>query len=128
MGTQLFATKSFEFLKTEGFNFIPGEVRKLKLNENFNIPNMGWRQLKDKNINENFSFNNKVAYFVHSYGFYPDNKDHIITNIVLGSSSIPAIVRKDNVIGFQFHPEKSGKIGLNMLNWFIKSFHSQYVL
>ena len=50
--------------------------------------------------------------------FITDNKDHIIANIILGSSNIPAMVRKDNVIGFQFHPEKSGKVGLDMLNWF----------
>ena len=106
--------------------FIPAEVRKLKLHKNYNIPNMGWRELKDKNIKGDFNFNNKIAYFVHSYGFYPDNKDHIIANIILGSSSIPAVVRKDNVIGFQFHPEKSGKVGLDMLNWFLKDFHSQY--
>ena len=128
LGMQLFATRSFEFLKTEGLNFIPGEVRKLKLSENYNIPNMGWRKLKDKNKNINFDFSDKVAYFVHSYAFYTENKDHITSSILLGSSNIPAIVRKDNVIGFQFHPEKSGKVGLNMLEWYIKDFHSQYTL
>lgn len=122
LGMQLFATRSFEFLKTNGFNFIPGEVRKLTLDEGYNIPNMGWRKLEKENKVIDFEFNNKVTYFVHSYAFYPESNEHIISSIVLGSSEIPAIVRNDNVIGFQFHPEKSGKDGLDMLHWFIYDF------
>jgi glutamine amidotransferase len=124
LGMQLFATKSFEFEETIGFNFIPGEVRKLKLASQYSIPNMGWRKLihyQSDNKNKEY-FEKKMTYFVHSYGFFPENKKHIISYIKLGSNNIPAIVKKQNVIGFQFHPEKSGKDGLDMFNWFSNTF------
>ena len=124
LGMQLFASRSFEFLTTEGFNFIPGEVKKLKLDKPYNIPNIGWRILKNKKENRILkdNFNNKMTYFVHSFGFFPENQKHILSVITIGSQNIPAIVRNKNAIGFQFHPEKSGKEGLGMLNWFINEF------
>ena len=124
LGMQLFATKSYEFLETNGFDFIPGEVKRLELDKLYNIPNMGWRKLisTDNYNNLKINFNYKMAYFVHSFGFFPKNNSHVVGKISLGSKRIPAIVKKDNVIGFQFHPEKSGKEGLDMLAWFLEDF------
>ena len=65
---------------------------------------------------------NKMMYFVHSYAFYPKDEKHILSYINIGSDKIHAIVRKNNVIGFQFHPERSGTEGLDMLDWFLSSF------
>jgi glutamine amidotransferase len=121
LGMQLFASKSYEFIEYNGLNFIPGEVKKLQLNKKYEIPNMGWRKLSEVNNSEiqKIQFN-KMVYFVHSFGFYPDNKEHIISNIHIGDTKIPAIVKKDNIIGMQFHPERSGFHGLNMLKWFLE--------
>ena len=62
-----------------------------------------------------------MMYFVHSYAFYPKDEKHIFSFIKIGHEKIPAIIKKDNVIGFQFHPERSGSEGLDMLNWYVNS-------
>ena len=123
LGMQLFASKSYEFSETSGLNIIPGAVKKLSLDSQYNIPNMGWRRLEAAStaLKEKIKFN-KMMYFVHSYAFYPKDEKHILSYINIGSDKIPAIVRKNNVIGFQFHPERSSTEGLDMLNWFLSSF------
>ena len=119
---QLFATQSYEFKLNKGFDFIPGEVKKIPMNGDFRIPNIGWRQLvMDKNKNGfDLSFN-KMMYFVHSYTFYPKEKCNIKSYIKLGKNNIPAIVKKNNVVGFQFHPERSGEEGLGLLERYLRN-------
>ncbi len=122
LGMQLFSSKSYEFFETPGLNIIPGEVKKLSLDSKYNIPNIGWRRLEatPTALKEKIQFN-KMMYFVHSYAFYPKDEKHIFSFIKIGHEKIPAIVKKDNVIGFQFHPERSGSEGLDMLNWYVNS-------
>ena len=123
LGMQLFASKSFEFSETLGLDFIPGKVKKLSLEKQYSIPNMGWRKLEKIKCKENKSIKfNTMMYFVHSYAFFPDDQKNILSYIKIGSSNIPAIVKKDKVIGFQFHPERSGIEGLGMLNWYVSEF------
>ncbi len=124
LGMQLFATKSYEFSENNGLNFIPGEVKKIFNEGNFRIPNVGWRTLKGEYSKEKKIFNfDKMMYFVHSYAYIPKHTQSIKSYITLGNVDIPAIVQKDNVIGFQFHPERSGEHGLVLLKWFLECFN-----
>jgi len=122
LGMQLFASKSFEFGETLGLDFISGNVSKLDLGKNYNIPNIGWRQLisfDNSILYENF---NKMMYFVHSYAFYPEDKKNVLAYIKINNIDIPVVVKKDNILGYQFHPEKSGRNGLNLLKYFLEEF------
>ena len=119
-GMQLFATKGYEEEETNGLNWIPGVVAKLDIGKtNFKIPHMGWNnlQIQDnhpilENITESEQF-----YFVHSYVLESKQSDQIIANTNY-NQKIPAIIGKDNYIGVQFHPEKSGNVGQKFIyNW-----------
>ncbi|MEE8824828.1 imidazole glycerol phosphate synthase subunit HisH 1 [Lentilactobacillus sunkii] len=114
LGMQLLFDKSFEFGESEGLGLIPGEVVPIPANLGVKVPHMGW----DKNQSQQADvladkFNGQFSYFVHS--FYVKTAPENILSTVDYGIEIPSIVRKDNVIGFQFHPEKSGEVGLNGL-------------
>ena len=81
------------------------------------IPNIGWRALirNQKFLND---INNKKFYFVHSYYVSPTKKEIVKYFIDYEGFKIPAIVNENNLFGFQFHPEKSGKDGLELLKSF----------
>lgn len=124
LGMQLFATKSFEFGEYEGLDLIPGEVKKIatgKLNKyHIKIPFIGWAQIKiDNSVLENETFLNKYhnssMYTVHSYQFIPDQRIHRKGFYIYDDNEIASIVKKNNIIGLQFHPEKSGQVGLDFL-------------
>ncbi len=132
LGLQLFFNTSEEFGKSNGLGLIKGSVKKLPLisqkNERLKIPNMGWFKL---NLNNQFSNNNfsnfvksisenNLYYFVHSFFVDPTEKKDIAATYDFGGHKIPAIVSKDNFIGCQFHPEKSGKKGLEIISNFLK--------
>lgn len=113
LGMQLFYEKSYENGCYDGLAILKGDVVKL---ESKKVPHMGWNNLNIKvsdEITEALS-NDDYVYFVHSYYAKGDEED------ILASSDyevmIPAIVRKGNIIGFQFHPEKSGSIGEKILS------------
>jgi len=116
LGMQLLFEYGYEDKKTKGLELLPGDVVKMK--GNFKIPHMGWNELEI--IKEDNLFNglpdNPHFYFVHSYKL---NKitDQVIAVTDYGGK-VPAVVRKDNIIGFQFHPEKSGSNGLKLLENF----------
>ena len=61
-------------------------------------------------------------YFVHSYAFYPEDKKNVLAYIKINNIDIPVVVKKDNILGYQFHPEKSGRNGLNLLKYFLEEF------
>ena len=132
LGLQLFFNQSEEFGTTRGLGLIDGDVRILPKNsknkEILKIPNIGWFKL-----NLNKKFNNKkfskfigsidekdFYYFVHSYFVNPIEKENIVATYNFGGHEIPAIVAKGNLIGCQFHPEKSGKKGLELISNFLK--------
>jgi len=121
VGMQLLATTGHEGQRNNpGLNWICGEVKKIAVEQNLKIPHMGWNNLffKKSTINLLHDITDEDQfYFVHSYFFDINHKENIICNTKYGIN-IPAIVNEDNIFGFQFHPEKSGRSGLKILyNW-----------
>ncbi len=117
LGMQMLFERSFEFSETKGLGLIPGEVRAIEA-PGLKIPNIGWSELflenecaLSKGINEC-----DMVYYVHSYQAVTDKK--YISLYSEYGSLIPGLVFRDKVFGTQFHPEKSGKVGLQMLKNF----------
>ncbi len=128
LGMQILAATSEEFGTCEGLGIIPGAVRALPNPHNddgIRIPNVGWRRLNlrgedplYRGMQEGF-----MTYFVHSYGFFPED-DAIMATIDVNGLMVPAIVRRRHVVGCQFHPEKSGPVGLDVLRNFFADAHA----
>jgi glutamine amidotransferase len=121
VGMQLFADVGYEEIETKGLGWISGNVSKIdNQNGKFKLPHIGWNQiniLKDSKIFKEVE-NNSHMYFVHSYEFIPEDKK-VISSIADYSSNIVCSVEKENIFGTQFHPEKSDKIGLKIIDNFI---------
>ena len=128
VGMQMLATHSFENGKYEGLNWIKGEVKKVqKTRERLKIPHMGWNNLEIKRetafikkLKTKLEFEKVSAYFVHSYNFLTKNEDNKIMTVNYGQE-ITAMVSENNIIGTQFHPEKSNFFGLIFLETFLES-------
>ena len=123
VGLQMFADIGFEETETIGLGWIPGKVSKIdNQNGKFKLPHIGWNQIdiikKDSRIFNNIE-NNSHMYFVHSYEFIPNDKT-VISATTNYSSKIICSVERENIFGTQFHPEKSDKLGLKILENFIK--------
>ena len=124
LGMQLLFSKSYEFGETKGLDIFKGEVIKLKSNDkkNYKIPNIGWYKLnesnKQKNKKELACLNNGKYYHIHSYYCKPENEENITHNIDYDNNKICISYKEGNVIGVQFHPEKSRKHGLDLLKFF----------
>lgn len=120
LGMQLLFESSEEFGLTQGLGLIDGKVVKFdknKMGSNLKIPHMGWNILKNKS-NELFKdLSNPYLYFVHSYHAITDDKN-VIATTTYGYDFVSA-VNKDNIYGFQPHPEKSHNNGLRILKNFI---------
>ena len=122
VGMQLFAKIGYESEETKGFGWIDGVVKKINnINKTLKLPHMGWNQIEFKKDFLLFSGieNKSHMYFVHSYEFLTKQKDCIVATTNYGNSIIVAVA-KDNIFGTQFHPEKSQKNGLKLLENFIK--------
>ena len=120
-GMQLFATTGYEEEKTEGLNWIAGEVIKLDLGmSKLKIPHMGWNELRVENPSNVFKdvANKNHAYFIHSYQFIPEDKKNISITTNYGRDVIAA-VSFENIYGSQFHPEKSQNTGIKILTNFL---------
>ena len=128
VGMQMLATHSFENGKYEGLNWIKGEVKKVqKTRERLKIPHMGWNNLEIKKetafikkLKTKLEFEKVSAYFVHSYNFLTKNEDNKIMTVNYGQE-ITAMVSENNIVGTQFHPEKSNFFGLIFLETFLES-------
>ncbi len=121
VGLQMFADIGYEEIETKGFGWIPGTVSKIdNQNGKFKLPHIGWNQIKIVKNSKIFKDieNNSHMYFVHSYEFVPNDKN-VISATTDYSSNIVCSVEKENIFGTQFHPEKSDKIGLRIINNFI---------
>ena len=117
LGMQLLFEKSYEYGDHEGLGLLKGQVVGMsgRLPEGLKIPHMGWNALKlekDAKLLEEGSY----VYFVHS--FYAENCEDSIAAITDYGIPITAAVEKDNIFGCQFHPEKSGNVGLAILKKF----------
>ena len=121
VGLQMFADIGYEETETKGLGWISGKVLKIdNQNGKYKLPHIGWNQiniLKDSKIFKDIE-NNSHMYFVHSYEFIPEDKN-VISATIDYSSNIVCSVEKENIFGTQFHPEKSDKIGLKMIDNFI---------
>ena len=121
VGLQMFADIGYEETETKGLSWISGKVSKIdNQNGKFKLPHIGWNQInivKDSKIFQNIE-NNSHMYFVHSYEFVPNEKN-VISATTDYSSNIVCSVEKENIFGTQFHPEKSDKTGLKIINNFI---------
>jgi len=121
VGLQMFADIGYEETETKGLGWISGKVSKIdNQNGKFKLPHIGWNQiniLKESKIFQNIE-NNSHMYFVHSYEFIPNDKN-VISATTDYSSNIVCSVEKENIFGTQFHPEKSDRIGLKIIDNFI---------
>lgn len=118
LGMQLLFDKSYEDGEHAGLGYISGEI--IPFNTELKVPHMGWNDLqltKPHPITANLGQDN-YAYFVHSYLLDPKYSDSIIATTEY-DGIVPTIVAADNVIGMQFHPEKSGPTGDQLLRNFI---------
>lgn len=121
LGMQMLFDKSYEYGEYEGLGLIEGEIVPLKgeIPQNLDIPHMGWNALKFHNgKSELFKYINEgdCVYFVHSY-FGINCENSLIASAEYGAQ-ITAAVGKGNIFGCQFHPEKSGDVGLKILKAF----------
>jgi len=117
LGMQLLATKGYEHGETNGLGLIEGEIIPFEIK--LHVPHVGWNNintLKKHPVVGN-NVNQVDFYFVHSYYFNVKNREDILT-MTEYEISFPSIVAKDNIIGIQFHPEKSQEPGLNLLEAF----------
>lgn len=124
LGAQFFFTKSEEFGENIGLNIIEGNVLKINnIEENKKIvtPNIGWWEI-EKSSDKLFLDipSNSKYYFIHSFNFYPNEKSVILSKIK--NLNINAVCKKNNLVACQFHPEKSGKIGLKFLDNFLNYY------
>jgi len=125
---QILGTCSEEFGQHQGLNLISGTVSNIgEINSDGSlrkVPSIGWKNLIVKP--EIGTLSNALSgheassvYFVHSFHFLPENSENLIASYDYGDSKITAAVQKDNIIGYQFHPEKSGQNGLEILKSFL---------
>ena len=121
VGMQMFADVGYEEAETKGLGWIPGKVSKIdNQNGEFKLPHIGWNEItikKDSKILKNLD-NKSHMYFVHSYEFIPKEKN-VISSTTDYSTKIVCSVEKENIFGTQFHPEKSDKLGLKLIENFV---------
>ena len=121
VGLQMFADVGYEETETKGLGWISGKVSKINnQNGKYKLPHIGWNQInivKDSKIYKNIE-NNSHMYFVHSYELIPEDKN-VISATTDYSSKIVCSIEKENIFGTQFHPEKSDKMGLRIVENFI---------
>ncbi|MBC1998871.1 imidazole glycerol phosphate synthase subunit HisH [Listeria marthii] len=117
LGMQLLLESSSEHTFTKGLGLIPGRVEKLPDKPGFAVPHMGWNQLEIKRTTPlTNQLGGEYVYYVHSY--YADCPAEYIIATSGYSVEVPGMINNGNIYGAQFHPEKSGQIGLEILKGF----------
>lgn len=126
LGMQLLAETSDEFGGHTGLSLIPGHVTRLATGnseESERVPNIGWRNLNFRVPGqppfESLGDRRPAAYFLHSYGFFPADASDVVATVSFNNTTPAAIVRRGTIMGYQFHPEKSGTDGLELLKAFM---------
>ncbi|SFA71337.1 glutamine amidotransferase [Poseidonocella pacifica] len=121
IGMQMLSSRGHEYEETAGFDWIPGEVVRIEpADPAMKVPHMGWNDLVIDNPHPIFDGikTGDHAYFVHSYHMRPADPAHLLAHVEYGAP-ITAIVGRDNIVGTQFHPEKSQTIGLRLISNFL---------
>lgn len=122
LGMQLFADFSYEGGKSEGFGWISGEVK--KIDESLvRVPHIGWNVIEPKETNLFSGMRYGYFYYMHSYQFIPDDDNVVLAYTTYGNLKIVATIKKDNILGVQFHPEKSQGDGLRLFKNIIDDFN-----
>ena len=122
VGLQMFADVGYEEAETKGLGWISGKVSKIdNQNGKFKLPHIGWNEIEIQKESKIFKDikNKSHMYFVHSYEFIPEDKS-VISATTDYSSKIVCSIERHNLFGTQFHPEKSDKTGLKIIENFIK--------
>ena len=130
LGMQMLLDESDEFGKTAGLGLIPGRVVPLPIatiaGQAQKIPHIGWNELELPHGRKDWKGtllqdlkSGDAVYFVHSFMASPKNSDDCVADCIYGGNPVPAVIARDNVIGCQFHPEKSGEVGLSVLRRFL---------
>lgn len=128
LGMQILLSESEELGIHQGLNFIEGSVKRIsesRLDEDhYKVPHVAWGSI------EGFSDNGSnlltdiseddYFYFVHSFAACPDNEEEVLGKTRYGHHSFCSVVNRDNIFGCQFHPEKSGEVGLKILDNYLK--------
>ena len=120
VGMQMLFDVGEEMGEHPGMGILEGRVVRFPNFDDLKVPHMGWNQLiihKESDLMANLSEDN-YTYFVHSYYCAPDNDDDIVASVNYGID-FTAVVQRDNIYGVQFHPEKSQKMGLQILTNFL---------
>lgn len=132
LGMQMLLTNSSEFGTFKGLNFIDGNVNKIPSSENKikkrKIPHVGWNTISlnqsckspYNKLLEEHEKNNDYFYFTHSYYALPNNQNNIISYSNYDDFHFPSIITSKNLLACQFHPEKSGVAGLNLIKKFLE--------
>jgi len=125
LGAQLLLSKGFEFGEHEGLGFMPGEVVHFPPLKGEKTPHMGWNVIEPPagktwkgTILENVPPGSEM-YFIHSYILQAQNPEHVLAETTYGSFRFPTVIAKGHIVGCQFHPEKSGEVGLRILERFV---------
>lgn len=114
LGMQIFSESSQETGNCEGFGWIPGTVVRIDT-PGIKVPHMGWDRVIPMNPGLFHEVKNPYFYFMHSYHFIPEDPAVITSVTEYGAQKIVASVKKDNIFGYQFHPEKSQGDGLRII-------------
>ena len=130
VGLQMFADISYEEIETKGLGWISGKVSKIdNKSGKFKLPHIGWNEInikKDSKIFKDIDDKSHM-YFVHSYEFVPEDKA-VISATTDYSTNVVCAVEKENIFGTQFHPEKSDKIGLQIIKKFYRTPNMKKIL
>lgn len=122
LGMQLLASVGYEFGEHRGLGWIEGEVKRLPSSEpQFRVPHIGWNEIEVASRDGIYAdfIGNPTFYFVHSFAFYPQNLE-VATSWCQHSTRWCASVQQGHIFGVQFHPEKSQRDGLRLINNFLK--------
>lgn len=127
LGMQLLFDIGNEFEVTRGLSLLPGEVNQISIDEGpskLRGTHIGWRNLSVENLGQIHPLfrgirDGESMYFVHSYAAHPSRADHLLASVKYGGSQIVAAAGDENVFGVQFHPEKSGRAGLRVIENFL---------
>ena len=124
LGMQVLFDEGYENGISPGLGLLAGTVQRILGEDENSLPrtHIGWRQLDpvltQSYLDDQFEVNRGRYYFVHSYGVRPSEPSLTRATVLYGEHEIPAIVRRENIIGVQFHPEKSNQEGLELLKRF----------
>ena len=118
LGMQMLGTSSQESPGIEGLNLINSRIERLPADQGERVPHTGWAETHNSDGSKFFKslIRENEYYFVHSYHLIPEEEKNVLTRTPFGGGSFVSSVKSKNILGFQFHPEKSGKKGRELIS------------